>query len=180
MTVTRRKRRRGAFDHVTVSIDLTEPASVDDLKESLQAASPRGRIEKWKPHAERLQVAPDDLREAESLIDAEGSVADTDRFNLCMARVVHAIDLSQIEATVTPEATEMQRTRATRAQGGHNSHGLERSERLERNRKIQLEIDRLCAQAHLSYNSAIRHVATEEKLTPGHVKKITVNPRRKS
>ena len=178
--MTTRRRRRGAFDHTTVSIDLTEPASIDDLKDSLQAASPRGRIEKWKPHAERLQVGLDDLREAESLIDAEGSVADMGRFDLCILRVVHAVDLAQIEATITPEATEMQRTRAYRSHGGDNSHGLEKSERLERNRKIQLEIDRLCAQAHLSYNSAIRHVVKEFDLSPDHVKKITVNPRRKS
>jgi hypothetical protein len=99
--------RRGAFLHQKAK--GTGPDIGEALVESIKAASPHGRVEKWKGHAERLGVGLDYLREAETLIDDHGDVEEIDRFDRCMAGAQADIEAAQNEITFIPLAVDRAR-----------------------------------------------------------------------
>jgi hypothetical protein len=177
-TVERTEYRRGAFLHGIVK------GAGDDREgftKMLEANSERGRIAKWKPHAERLGVGLDDLAEAESLIDDRGRVADIDRFDLHLTRARADIDLEQVEKTFVPLAVYGQEAKRDRSRGGADSHGLNAPDRRRRNVWIVSEVARLRAKG-LSQKRACDIVSktlpeefrTEEDkpLHPDTIKKI--------
>jgi hypothetical protein len=94
--------RRGVFLHQKAKGSGSDIGEA--LLESLEAASPQGRVDKWKEHAERLGVGLDYLREAESLIDDHGEVENFDRFERCMAAAQADIEAAQVEITLVPLA----------------------------------------------------------------------------
>ena len=111
MSVKRTTYRRGAFEHTAIEGHFSKDeapeerkATEDAMKETLRAASPRSRVKEWKAHAERLRIELYALREAETLIDEKGHVTEMDRFDLCMSRAAHAMDLVMIEQTIMPAA----------------------------------------------------------------------------
>lgn len=112
MSVKKKTYRRGPFVHTKTDVRFDGENQTDEfaaLMEILEAATPKGRIAKWKPHAERLQVGLDDLYAAEDLIDDHGTVSNMDRFDLCLTRAVEAIEIAQAEKTIVPEAQARQR-----------------------------------------------------------------------
>jgi len=109
MSTVKIKYRRpgGAFidEVIYVKNDGQDPAGTrNSVKEILSAATPRGRIAKWKGHAERLAVGLEEILEAECLIDNRGKVSDMNLFDLLLSRAVHKIDLAQNEKTIIPIA----------------------------------------------------------------------------
>lgn len=97
--------REGLFLHRRIVVDFTGETTreiKDALFESCMAASPRGRVQKWRLHAERLGVGIEDLREAESLIDDRGNVENLDRFDRCMAQARLKIEIAQSDETYVP------------------------------------------------------------------------------
>jgi hypothetical protein len=79
--------------------------TIEAMQEGITAASPRGRIAKWRPHAERLGCGLDALREAEALIDGStGTVANYDRFCRFLSDAVRAIEAAQVQETIIPAA----------------------------------------------------------------------------
>lgn len=92
MTTKRTKGRIGPFE-----VERIESSDIDALHESLSAASPRGRIRRWRPHAERLGVAGGLLNEAETLMDDRGAVEEMDRFDALLAQAQLEIERAQNE-----------------------------------------------------------------------------------
>jgi hypothetical protein len=105
MTVEKYQVRRGAFLHHRIKGSAQDINSKEFL-DCLKAASPRGRIEVWKGHAERLGVGLGYLAEAESLIDEHGIVKNLDRFDWCMVGAIADIEAAQNEITFVPLAIE--------------------------------------------------------------------------
>jgi hypothetical protein len=196
MTTKRTQARRvgSAFVNEQISIDLkkSKAGDLEALVESLQAASPRGRVAKWKPHAERLGVGLDHLAKAERLIDGTGEVLDLETFSHHMAYAQNEIELAQVEETFVPLAVDAVETKKQRSESGKNSHGMRAADRRKRNEWIQSEINRLCLERGFSFKRACARVAetlpeelqTKDPLTqerkalhPDHIRKrIAKNP----
>lgn len=171
MSVKRRKIRRGAFIHeaVSVKVDGKDAAeSVNATKDMLFAASPQGRLKKWKTHAERLGVGLEDIQKAEYLIDGKGHVAKMDRFDLYMSRAIHAIDLAQMEEKIVPMAFGYSDRQSKSASKSRTTRGMTPEERAERNRRIRESY----ARTDLTLNSFAINEARKQKLSPSTIKKI--------
>lgn len=135
---------------------------------------------------EPLDKAP--CRAGTSLSDAINDfVMKLEAFRYCLIYcekptdlVVNRIETSWLELQAEigrAMALDLEGIRDERKEGGHNSHGLTKQEREERNRRIQAHIDQLCLAKGLSY-SAARHVAAKKAgLHPDTLKSFTRNPR---
>lgn len=138
MTIERKKIIIGAFEHEIITGSGSDMAA-PEVQEALRAASPQGRIAKWKPHAERLGVGLKDLANAESLIDESGSVSDMTAFKLFMEKAIHAINIEQMERLVVPEVAGMQKHRKAQSKKGQKqraSRGMNVKEREKHDRQI--------------------------------------------
>ena len=100
-----KKQRRGAFIHTRT----TGKDGPKGLKKALIAASPQGRINKWLPHAKRLGVGVNKLKQAEALIDAEGTVTDRWQFKALLNEAIAVIENAQNEKTFVPLAIKGQK-----------------------------------------------------------------------
>jgi len=74
-------------------------ADAKDLRESMQAATPLGRVERLRPLAEKFGLT-DLLTRAESLIDPAGCVVDREAFNdtleLILSRAGRSVNQSEV------------------------------------------------------------------------------------
>jgi hypothetical protein len=96
MTPKRTKYRLGPFERGRVDIDSWSDA--DAILEVFKAASPKGRIATWRPHADRLGVACELLDQAEALLDGDGNATDPNRFDALMVRAELSIERAQNES----------------------------------------------------------------------------------
>jgi len=99
-----KKHRRGAYTYT--EFELCDGAQA--LGEMIRAATPRGRIAKWRGHAKRLGVGIDNIDAAEAMIDTNGHVppGSWDRFDLLMKRAVSDIEMAQVEESIIPKAQQ--------------------------------------------------------------------------
>ena len=120
----------GPFSYKNITVTLNPPPDLqgEDLKrywlehknavwEILFGASSLGRIERWRPHAERLGVGLKDFKEAEGLAQ-HWEVTKTDRFDYLMAGVEADIENAQNEKTYVPLAIRDVRRQAGCRKGG--------------------------------------------------------------
>jgi hypothetical protein len=141
------------------------------FKEGLQAATPRGRIARWRPLADKFG-AGQLLDAAEALIDRRGSLTPeglevliddgerfTIRFDLLLERVISKIKDRSNEETVVPLAADAVETQEGRSAGGRNSWGWSADERKIRNEAIQTAINRLCLVRGLTYKAAREYIS---------------------
>jgi len=96
MTPKRTKYRLGPFERGR--IDIESMSDADAVLEVLKAASHKGRIANWRPHADRLGVACELLDQAEALLDDDGKVTDLNRFDALMVRAELSIERAQNES----------------------------------------------------------------------------------
>ena len=136
MTAKRTKYRVGPFTHTNLHVEFVDadgnnveqPGDIDAISEALEGVTPRGQVKRWRPHAERLNVAGDLLNEAESLIDDQDNVENMDRFTLLMAQIEITIERAQNEALdIYGKVGRQSRTQRERA----NKRWAERAEVLE-------------------------------------------------
>lgn len=173
MSVKKQKHRRGGFVHESVSVKLDgkdAAESISATKDMLSAASPQGRVQKWKAHAERLGAGLEDLRAAESLIDGRGHVAEIDRFDLYLSRAVHAIDLAQMEEKIVPMAFDYHLHQSKIAARPRATGGMMPQEREERNRRIREHFDK--AKSNLSLHGFATRYREKYNLSASQLKKI--------
>jgi|GEM_PF-6887769 len=171
--------RQGAFIHEVIKIKEPRPKDIKEIEKALKGGSPRARIEKWRPHAERLKAGLDHLAMAEALIGKDGHIknyANMIEFDICLSRSIREIENVQLEESVIPMARYGVKTKEERRQGGQNSHEMSAEDRSERNKKIQSEIDRLCRLGR-TFRSARVIIGKSFKLHPDTLKKIAKNPR---
>jgi hypothetical protein len=98
MTVKRTKYRLGPFEYGWIDIDPISSEDADAILEVFKAASPKGRIATWRPHADRLGVACELLDQAEALLDGDGNATDRNRFDALMVRAKLSIERAQNES----------------------------------------------------------------------------------
>jgi hypothetical protein len=98
MTTKRTKGRLGPFERGRIDIDSPSPEDADAVLEVIKAASSKGRIATWRPHADRLGVACELLDQAEALLDDDGYATDFNRFDALMVRAVLSIERAQNES----------------------------------------------------------------------------------
>lgn len=178
MTIKRTKIRRGAMEYERVKVTVTKPTQkdLDALVEMFKAATPRARVDFWKPHVERLKVGRKDLAEAKSLIDPRGEVSDMAAFDRLLKNVQGDVELMQLGKTLIPSAAYGEQTKQERKRGGANSHEMSADDRRLRDEQIQAEIDHLCLEKGLSFKRARVFVAQKHSLHPDHLKRIAKNP----
>lgn len=109
MATKRRKARAGLFERERITV--TAPFTAEDFQTfsgMLEAATPRGRVATWRPHAERLGVAVDLLDQAASLIDDKGDTGD--RFwqfdALVTQAVAHIVEAQNVASNVYGHAAD--------------------------------------------------------------------------
>lgn len=107
MTIKRTKHRVGPFDRTKTEWTLVDDdgnnveraGEMAEIGKAMQEAlSPRGRIRRWREHADRLNVAGDLLDAAEALMDERGTVERIDRFDALLAQAEISIERAQNEA----------------------------------------------------------------------------------
>lgn len=123
--------RYGPFSYKNITVTLNPPPldlKDEDLKkywvehknavwEILFGASSLGRIERWRPHAERLGVGLKDYEEAKNLAQ-HWEESRADRFNELMTGLEAEIEHAQYEKTIVPYAIRDVRRQAGCPKGG--------------------------------------------------------------
>lgn len=179
--VKREQCRDGMLTREQIWGDTRTPGGVEALKQSLQAASPQGRIDQLKKLAAQVNIDPPELDQAQDLLKASGNY---DRINSLLLKAERQIQNKALDP-VLPMAGRDQRTQQGRSEGGRRSRGLEPEGIAERDRLMQKNINRLCLENGHSYKAACELTARDiKKIHPltlkisyESVKKRTINPR---
>lgn len=174
MTTKRTQYRVGPFMRTALNGKLVDangnsteqPGDIDTLAEALQEATPRGRVKRWRPHAERLNVAGDLLNEAESLIDDQGNVENMDRFTLLMAQIEITIERAQNEALDIYGKVGRQARHIEKLCGNVSEYNEQRRDQAETHNAWLIEIDDRIAKEwpHLSQEQRARKIINEHDL----------------
>ena len=174
MTTKRAKYRVGPFTRTDLHVELVDadgnsieqPGDIDAISEALERATPRGRVKRWRPHADRLSVAGDLLNEAESLIDDQGNVENMDRFTLLMAQIEIIIERAQNEALDIYGKVGRQARHNEKLSRNVSEYNRKRSDQAKTYNAWLIEIDDRIAKKwqHLSQEQRARQIINEHGL----------------
>lgn len=134
----RSKVQAGPFEHEWIETDGGDTHTIEEL---LEAASPQGRLRKWRPHADRLGVAGDLLDEAASLIGERGNVDNMDRFDYLLAQVQLEIERAQNHSAGVYDRAASHARHAAQLAGEARKRNQERRSKSERLNAHLVELD---------------------------------------